>query len=723
MTSPSFKLFGSAPHLRIESTADLRHALALDEAHWVAVSAPVDTLLFDGVFLSLLDADGDGRVTCDDVRQAIRWTVALFTDHTGLDQGADILNLDTVNPSHADGARVRTAAEKMLYQTGARGGALDLAAVRKIKAEAEVRPVSEWGVILPAAADDDGLKAFIIDALDTVGGAAHPSGATGIDEKKLTEFMDAGRAFLEWARRGHVPADGKSTEIMPLGASTPDAYAAFSDARGKLDQFFAQCEAVSLDERFVQRMGWQEAELRDLDFDDPAVIENVLAKAPLAKANADRIFCLNESVNPYYGPKIDRFFSMVVRPVLGPETRSMTALQWVDMKDFFSAHQRWVDERVGDRVARLGEEKWERYLASDYPSRTRELIAESDRTGVVLDGVRLVEKAVLFQSLLITFVNNFISFPHLYDIHRRAIFEVGTLVIDGRRFNMAVKVTNRGEHTKMAKDSGMFVLYVELTDEPGLEKLEVSVPVTSGTRGNLRVGKRGVFYDVHGREKNARIVEIIDNPISFTEALSAPLKKLSKILTGKVESWSSIADKKFEQRTTGALTNPTAAPPPATAQPGAMTTAGGMMMGGGVALAALGSAAAYITKTLSEINPWAILWGLSGALAVVFVPLALVAYLKLKRRDLSAILEGSGWAINACMRLTRSQGRYFTQRPAYPKNAKGIPSFVLRRVLIGTLIFLLLLCLVKWGRGQAERLAVKQAPRDARADESVNPAP
>ena len=42
------------------------------------------------------------------------------------------------------------------------------------------------------------------------------------------------------------------------------------------------------------------------------------------------------------------------------------------------------------------------------------------------------------------------------------------------------------------------------------------------------------------------------------------------------------------------------------------------------------------------------------------------------RRELSAILEGSGWAINARMRLTRKQGKAFTQRPRSPKGAKEV---------------------------------------------------
>ena len=99
---------------------------------------------------------------------------------------------------------------------------------------------------------------------------------------------------------------------------------------------------------------------------------------------------------------------------------------------------------------------------------------------------------------------------------------------------------------------------------------------------------------------------------------------------------------------------------------------GGLLLGGSVAIAALGSALAYMSHKLAE-NPWAILVGVIIALLAVMLPISVVAYMKLRRRDLSAILEGSGWAINARMRLTRRQGKAFTQRPSYPPGAKGVP--------------------------------------------------
>ena len=71
-------------------------------------------------------------------------------------------------------------------------------------------------------------------------------------------------------------------------------------------------------------------------------------------------------------------------------------------------------------------------------------------------------------------------------------------------------------------------------------------------------------------------------------------------------------------------------------------------MGGGVALAALGSAFAYIAKSLSDVKSILIILAvIAVAILAVIVPTSIVAMVKLRRRDLSAILAGSGWAIPA----------------------------------------------------------------------------
>lgn len=726
--TPSFELYGIAPHLVVATSADLSHALELDQAHWVATSAPLETLSCEPTLKDLLDIDGDQRITCGNLREAIRWLLDVFQDHSGIDSSSTTLKLSDLNTEHPDGERILRAATKIRNRVaGDDTVEVELSEVRTVKAQIESTPVSEAGVVLPEATADNDLRAFLNDILATVGGGPHPSGTQGVTADKLEEFLAAADGYLAWERQGQIPTPGTPTEIMPLAEATTSAYSVLSSVRSKLDQFFAQCEAAALDERFVQRMGWQESELAALDFDDPAVIETVLVQAPVACANPNRLLDLEGPLNPGYSKQLQNLRTVVMKPVLKHDGTTLSSLQWQQIKTFFAAHQAWVDSRIGESVALLGIDKLKTYSGPEYGEAVRALIADSARTAIMLDGIRLVEKAVLFQKNMIDLVNNFVSFPHLYDTMRRAMFEMGTLVMDGRRFNMAVRVTDRKQHTAVATTSGMFTLYAELQGPPGAKPIEVALPVTSGSKGNLCVGKRGIFFDVKGNEYNARIVQIIDNPISFAEALSAPFKKIGKMLTGKIEAWTSEADKKFESQTSTALADvqastqtpaaPVAAPAPQQ-KPG-LSAAGGMVMGTGVALAALGSAAAYITKTISEISWTGLILGVVGALLVVMLPLSIVAFIKLQRRDLSAILEGSGWAINARMRLTLRQGRFFTQRPAYPKGSKGVKRLLLRRVLWSILVILLIAFLAQQGHRLAQRQKTRRQLTPPSAETSV----
>jgi hypothetical protein len=54
-----------------------------------------------------------------------------------------------------------------------------------------------------------------------------------------------------------------------------------------------------------------------------------------------------------------------------------------------------------------------------------------------------------------------------------------------------------------------------------------------------------------------------------------------------------------------------------------------------------------------------------AVILALVVPATISAYYKLSKRDLSAILEGSGWGVNARMKLTKKQASTFTHRPDY----------------------------------------------------------
>ena len=664
----TFKRYGRCRHLHIATARDLALAIELDEAHWAAVNAPLSTINCDSTFLELLDTDNNSRIICHELRNAIAWTLDTLCDYSGLESASDVLKLDATNADSPDGRRIRGAAARMLESLNESGaGQITLEQVRQIKARAESTPVSEAGIVLSEASDDPDIRAFIADAINVTGGAAHPSGESGLGPTQLEEFISSTETWLEWYNQSAIPSPGATTDIMPMGPETPAVYDIFAAVRGKIDQYFVQCQAAALDERFVQRMGWTESELAELDFDDPATLRHVLAKAPLARARTDGILHFDDPINPYCRPLLQRFRAEVAARILDDNGPEFSAQQWQQIKDLFEARQAWAASKPEGPIESLGVEKINTYLSPEHVAAVRSLMAGSAETAFDLDNIRLTEKLILFQGHLLNFANNFVSFPHLYDPNRRAMFEAGTLIIDGRRFCLAVAVDDRKAHVQIARTSSMFVLYVEVMPGPtDSGKYEVALPVTAGNRGNLCLFKRGLFVDVAGNQCDARVVEIIENPISLREAFVAPFIRLGRLLTGKIESLTTRAEEKLDADTTRAVSQITANDARAsTSKQNAPT--GNMLMGAGVAVAALGSALAYITKTLADTSWLAIAIGLLAAVLVILLPTSIVAVLKLRKRDLSAILEGSGWGINARMRLTWKMARFFSRRPPYPK--------------------------------------------------------
>ncbi|NLF33109.1 MAG: hypothetical protein GX591_19770 [Planctomycetes bacterium] len=667
----TFRRYGRSTHLRLGTAADLAHALELDRARWVATVAPLTALNGDTGLPALLAAPGAQRLTCEDVADGIRWMLATLRDTTGVDDGSDRLHAALINPEAPDGPAILEALRRMLHRLGRTADeAATLAEVRRIKSQVESTPVSACGIVLPQAVADGALRGFIADIIATTGGAPHPSGQPGVGPAELDRFLAASAAWLAWHDRGACP-EGSATEICPLGAATAEAYDALEAVRAKVDLFFAQCEAAALDERLVGRMGWTEAELAQLDLDDASAIERLLREAPLAAPTPRRVLDLGGPVNPYHADALGRFVRLAAAPALGEAPAALSAAQWRQVKAFYEPRRRWLAERPDTPAATLGAQTLRAYQDGRFAAAVRERIAAGQATALELDAIHLTEKLLACQAHLLDLTRNFVSFPHLYEPGRRAMFEMGSLVMDGRRFDLAIRAEDVKAHAAVAASSGMFLLYLQLEGPAGPPPVELAVPVTSGGRGNLSVGKRGVFYDVHGVETPARVVHIVDNPISLREAVVAPFRRLGKLFTGKIEALTATAEKQLDAQAQAAMAPKAAAP--AAAAPSPML-GGGMLMGAGVAIAALSSALAYIAKVASDAGAWSMLWGLLGgvlaAALLVMIPTTILAFGRLRRRDLSAILEGSGWAINARMRLTHRQSITFTHRPPYPRGSR-----------------------------------------------------
>jgi len=690
-----FRNYGGNYQLQIETAEDLELIQTLDEARWVATSAPVTGLSCDPAFLAYMDTDNNGRVRTDEVKAAQAWLFRLLQHRDRVTEASDVVRLADVDTSHPEGRKLRASAALILRNLNCDDSReISLGQVRDLETIMSSAANNGDGIIPPEAAEDEETAEFISAVMDSVGSAQDAGGKPGVTEEHINGFFEQARAYLEWQEQGALAGADEHTEIMPWGAATTAAYELIADLEGKLDQYFMQCDMVRFDPRAGDQMRLRKQELEDFDFSDHDSMAARLDTAPLAPPNPAGVLQLEGTINPLYRARLTELKARVLQRVFDQPVSELTREQWTEVQTVFDKYRAWISNKKGALVEKLGRDTLEKYLSGPYRDRVDKLIAADKAAAEQLEQIRDVEKLILYQRWLLEFANNFVSFPMLYDPERRSLIEMGTLVIDGRELTFTIKVDDRQTHKSVAEHSYMYLLYVEVTGkEDRTDKFEVVAAVTSGDAGGLRVGKRGIFFTTDGREWDALVVDIISNPVSFAEFLKAPFQQIADFVKGQIERFSKAQQAKLE---TGL------------AAPTSSAATRDILLGGSIAVAALGSAFAYITNALSKVEPYHVLYVLLGIAAVAIVPALIMGFMKLRKRDMAGIIEASGWAINIRMKMTRSLGRIFTRRPGLPKGARKpskdlLPKFArefgdgpvsLRKVTTAVLLMFALLAIV-----------------------------
>ena len=95
-----------------------------------------------------------------------------------------------------------------------------------------------------------------------------------------------------------------------------------------------------------------------------------------------------------------------------------------------------------------------------------------------------------------------------------------------------------------------------------------------------------------------------------------------------------------------------------------------MLIGGSIAVAALGSAWAFIATTLARLSWTKITLAIAASAFIVLLPTVIVAFLKLRRRNLASLLEASEWAINEQLGVDARLSKLLTRSPKFPKGTR-----------------------------------------------------
>ena len=293
-----------------------------------------------------------------------------------------------------------------------------------------------------------------------------------------------------------------------------------------------------------------------------------------------------------------------------------------------------------------------------------------------------LEELLLLCRDYVTLLRNFVSFQDFYAKRGKAllgrgdakdapwaIFQAGTLVIDQRACNLCLKVSDMAKHNTQAPDSGMFLIYCNCKHHASGQTMQIVAAMTVGDIRNLKVGKNALFYDRQGRDWEAEVVKIIDNPISIGQAFWSPYRKLGEWVSGLITKSAAEKEKKsFADMTTKLQTTPAA---PAAAQQPAQPAPFDIAKFAGI-FAAIGMAVGYIGSFLTSIAlglkglGW---WGwlvVPGLMLIISGPSMILAWMKLRKRNLAPLLNANGWAVNANAIVNVLFGNTLTDQAQYP---------------------------------------------------------
>jgi len=711
---------GGVDQVLLDQGDDLRRLGEFDLKNWVALACPVQGVHWDARFLHLLDRDADGRIRPPEVQQAVAWACEVL-DADLLVRGGDLLRVDEVRKDTAEGRRIEAAVRRVLLGLGKdTSETLNLQDVRGAAEVLAQAPFNGDGRVPPTSLKDPWLQGVAEDLLATMGGEPDASGKTGFTAARVEDFFRELEAFRDWYR----PAKDADTALLPLKEDTPAAYAAISAVRDKIEDWFMRCLLAAFDPRSAASLNRSEEDWKAVAGRQLGVDTADLASFPLARVQAGLPLPLREGYNPAWQKEVEALRTRVVAPLLGPDRSSLTESQWRDLLARFAPWEAWNRDKKGAAVEPLGIARVEEILGSDARARLLEAVEEDLRLAPEVQALQDVERILLYRRDLLEFLRNFVSFQEFYQ-RRMPAFQAGRLFLDGRSFDLCIPVQDVSRHATLAAMAGMYLIYCDCT-RPSGEKRQVVAAVTDGDSDNLIVGRNGVFYDREGRDWDATVVRIVENPISLRQAFWSPYKKLVRMIEEQVAKRAAAAEaastEKLAKGAEAAAATGTEPPkpPPAPKKIDVGT------------VAALGVAVGGITAALGAMLQ--VFFGLGlfmplGILALMLVisgPSVFIAAMKLRKRNLGPLLDAGGWAVNALAKVSIPLGKSLTLLHRLPPGARRSlkDPFAPRRrrwpwVLL-VLVLLGALAAFAWRSGWLDGLRSALAPREP---VPVEPAP
>ena len=672
----NYENVGGSTRVKITSGADIAHLGELDPKKWTVLSCPSTGLEIDEKSLQYIDTDADGRIRVNDIVATAQWMTAAIKNADLLIKGADSIDIEQFNQEDANGKLLYNSSKQILANLGKEGTVISLADTKDSTAIFANTALNGDGIITELTTADLDEKAVIAAAVASFGGVADRSGDKGVNAELIEKFYQALADYSAW--------QAASVEA-PYGADTDKAIEAYNALDAKVKDYFVRAKLASFSPESAAKLDVQTALIESITADNLTGKTEEIASYPIARITGKAELPVDATINPAWAGQFATLMGIVQ-----PKGKVLTEADWAAIGAAFATYNAWKGAKKGAEVEALGLDTIKKFLADDKKQALLDLVAQDASLKEAAEGIDMVDKFLHIYRDFYHLLRNFVTFQDFYSRNKnvRAVFQCGRLLIDQRECRMCMKVVDMGKHNTMAAASGMYLVYCDCTTKTKPGKMAIVAAVTVGEIGDLAVGKNAIFYDNDGLVWDAVITKIIDNPISVGQAFWSPYRRVATTIENLINK--SAADKDAAMmKDLNAKVNavPTTAPAAADAkaapaQPFDIAKFAGIFAALGMAVGMIGTALASLAKGIFALKWWQLIAAFVGILLVISGPAMVMAWMKLRRRNVAPLLNANGWAINAASKISIPFGETLTDIVRFPKlklkdpyAKKGIPTW------------------------------------------------
>lgn len=656
-----FENIGGSSRVRISKGEDIRHLAELDPKMWTVLSCPVKGLEIDDKSLTYIDSDADGKIRVNDIIATAEWITSAVKNPDLILEGKDSIDIEQFADTES-GKKLYESAKQILINLAKEGSLISIADTADSAAIFAQTRFNGDGVITEASSDDADDKAAIAAAVASMGGVADRSGVQGVNTEIIGNFYKALADYSAW-RESEIPA--------PFGDRTDAAIDAYNALDAKVKDFFMRSRLAAFSPDSTSALDVQTSRIEAISADNLTGKTDDIASYPIARVTGKAEIDLSEPVNPAWAAHFEILKSTVLK-----DKTVITEADWAETGAQFASYLGWKNSKAGAEVEALGLDAVKTFIAKDRKDALLALVAQDSALAEEAANIEMVDKFLHIFRDFYRLLRNFITLNDFYTKDRNvsAIFQSGRLIIDQRECRFCMKVSDMAKHSASAATSGLFLIYCDCTTRTSPAVLNIVAAVTVGDVGDLIVGKNAVYYDNAGTEWDAVITKVVDNPISVAQAFWSPYRRMAKAIENIINKNAADKDAKMMANANAKISAapvalPATAPDgkPAAAPPFDIAKYAGIFAAVGVAVGMIGTALSGLLKGVLALEWWQLIIVFVSIMLLISGPAMIMAWLKLRRRNIAPLLNANGWAVNAASKISIPFGETLTESVHFPK--------------------------------------------------------